>query len=74
MPKKKPETLSEKRRRANLSRKTFSGGTGGPREGAGRKPDPTKPRCPCGANSATRAAARAYDCCKKAGVIRKARG
>lgn len=55
------ETLSEKRRRASLSRKTYSGGKGGPRPGAGR-PRSNAPRCPCGAMTVRWAAARAHHC------------
>lgn len=54
------ETLSEKRRRASLSRKTFSGGSGGSRPGAGgpRSTD----RCPCGVMTRARAEARRHKC------------
>jgi excisionase family DNA binding protein len=29
------------------------------------------PRCPCGANTVKRAKLRAYDCCKRAGVMER---
>lgn len=38
-------------------------------KGAGGRPLSKKKRCPCGANTFTRAKARAFDCCKKAGVV-----
>lgn len=55
---KRPETLSQKRSRASLSRKTFGGG--GPRLGAGRPK--SAPQCACGAMSAKRAATRRHKC------------
>ncbi len=68
MSRKRKETLSEKRSRASLSRKTFGGG--GARIGSGR-PRATV-RCPCGLNSLKRAQDRAFDCCKKAGMVPRA--
>ena len=53
-------TLSEKRRAASLARKKFGAGAG--------RPLSRKKRCPCGANTAKRAKARAFECCKKAGM------
>ena len=61
IPASREETLSEKRRRASLSRRTFSGGPGGAREGAGR-PRSRKKRCPCGVMTLKRAKARAHHC------------
>ena len=52
------DDLSAIRRAASLARKTHAGG---------RKRSKKK-RCPCGANTLKRAFARAYDCCKRAGV------
>lgn len=51
------------RRAASAARKTRGAGPGRP---AGSKSD--KPRCPCGAHTLRRAQARAYDCCKAAGL------
>lgn len=51
------ETLSEKRSRASLSRKTHSGGRV-PGPGRPRKPD----RCPCGLMTRKRAEARGHRC------------
>lgn len=59
------ETLSQKRSRANAARKTRGGG--GARPGAGRPRE--KSRCPCQANTLRRAAARKFDCCRKAGGV-----
>lgn len=46
--------------------------SGNPRP-VNRTPPPAKrsnkPRCPCGAHTMHRAQARAFDCCKRAGVI-----
>jgi hypothetical protein len=55
----KSETLSEKRRRASLSRSTFAGG--GARPGAGR-PRSNAERCWCGVMTAKRAKARSHKC------------
>lgn len=58
------ETLSEKRRRAAMSRKKMSGGTnggsGGAREGSGRPR--SADRCPCGEMTKKRAEARGHKC------------
>jgi hypothetical protein len=61
------ETLSEKRRRAAMSRTVHSGGTGNRGGGRPRKAE----RCPCGANTLARAMARGsaderglFACCK----------
>lgn len=61
------ETLSEKRRRASLSRKRRGGGgprdgTGGRREGAGRPRVPASLKCPCGAMTLKRALFRGHTC------------
>jgi len=57
-------SLAAKRRKASLSRKTFSGGTnggsGGPRTGAGRPR--SNERCPCGAMTRVRANTRGHHC------------
>jgi hypothetical protein len=55
------ETLSEKRRRASLSRKKRSGGSGKWFRGGGR-PRSDQPRCPCGAMTLRRAIARGHRC------------
>jgi hypothetical protein len=41
---------------------------GGTRPGAGR-PRLNVPRCACGANTLSRAHARRFECCRKAGVV-----
>lgn len=53
------ETLSQKRSRASLSRKTFAGG--GLRAGAGR-PKSDAPRCACGEMTLKRAETRKHKC------------
>lgn len=57
------EDRSEYFRRLSAMRKTRSGGGGrkGQRGGPGR-PRSDAPRCPCGAMTAKRAAARAHKC------------
>ena len=53
------------RRSASAARKVRASNKGGGRP-AGAVSD--KPRCPCGAHTLRRAQARAYDCCKAAGL------